>query len=472
MVNLLKPEPPDVGGIKRYIQLHINDMSHRNFQCLFFMLAQKNIGLEDVFANLTELAKRIRDFAVPLSIQGLCHLLACMKQLSTDGLGVPFLCIAIGDKIRSSPALPKLRACELAAAFRGVAGFSSHLPEVQSLLDSLVAKSDECSEVLNPAQMADLLYGLQGMSNDDAAVNRLLKSFSKKLDQMAQDIPWAANDIGRSLFGIVGLQVEHDDTSAIVTVLADKVAGMVGEFSTSDISLGLFGCQALTAEHYPSRKLVEALLPHVERIQVLQPGEAGMALYGCHGIAAEHFEAGMKLREKIVALAEAAAEAPEEYGKPELYRSFLIAGCMWPLDGIPERNGPAPSRTDIEKTAMMLVQGLFMGASHEVSVELNTTLNGFDAALTVRTSEWYLNIEFDTGNHRKLLQRRFNENRDRVLKSLGYRIHRMQVEGKDWANIEAELKEVTGIAVNDEGTRRGQSHLITGYGIGSHGSRR
>ena len=31
---------------------------------------QKNIGLEDVFANLTELAKRIRDFAVPLSIQG------------------------------------------------------------------------------------------------------------------------------------------------------------------------------------------------------------------------------------------------------------------------------------------------------------------------------------------------------------------------------------------------------------------
>ena len=28
----------------------------------------------------------------------------------------------------------------------------------------------------------------------------------------------------------------------------------------------------------------------------------------------------------------------------------------------------APSRTDIEKTAMMLVQGLFMGASHEVSV--------------------------------------------------------------------------------------------------------
>ena len=35
-----------------------------------------------------------------------------------------------------------------------------------------------------------------------------------------------------------------------------------------------------------------------------------------------------------------------------------------------------------------------------------------------------------------------------------------------------ESREVTGIAVNDEGTRRGQSHLITGYGIGSHGSRR
>ena len=43
---------------------------------------------------------------------------------------------------------------------------------------------------------------------------------------------------------------------------------------------------------------------------------------------------------------------------------------------------------------------------HFSEVELNTTLNGFDAALTVRTSEWYLNIEFDTGNHRKLLQRR------------------------------------------------------------------
>jgi hypothetical protein len=176
----------------------------------------------------------------------------------------------------------------------------------------------------------------------------------------------------------------------------------------------------------------------------------------------------MKLREKIVALAESAAESPEPYGKPELYRSFLIAGVMWPLDGIPERNGPAPSRTDIEKTSMMLVQGLFMGASHEVSVELNTTLNGFDAALTVRTSEWYLNIEFDTGAHRKLLQRRFNENRDRVLKELGYRVHRMTVEGKDWANIEAELKEVTGITVNDEGVRRGQAHLISGYGVGSH----
>jgi hypothetical protein len=39
---------------------------------------------------------------------------------------------------------------------------------------------------------------------------------------------------------------------------------------------------------------------------------------------------------------------------------------------------------------------------------------------------------------------------------------------KDWANIEAELKEVTGIAVNDDGVRRGQSHLISGYGVGSH----
>jgi hypothetical protein len=150
--------------------------------------------------------------------------------------------------------------------------------------------------------------------------------------------------------------------------------------------------------------------------------------YGCHGIAQEHFEAGVKLKEKIVTLAESAAEAPEPYGKPELYRSFLIAGVMWPLDGIPERTSTAPQRTDIEKTSMMLVQGLFMGAAHEVSVELNTTLNGFDAALTVRTSEWYLNIEFDVGAQRKLLQRRFNDNRDRVLKSLGYRIHRMQVE--------------------------------------------
>merc|ERR1719199_264120 len=135
-----------------------------------------------------------------MTVQGFCHLLATCKQISTETLGVPFLCIAVGDKLRTSPALPKIRACELAAAFRGIAGFSSHIPEVQSLIDALIAKSEDVAEALTPTQMADCLFGLQGMSNDDAAVNRLLKCFMKRLEQMPPHLAWGPNDISRALF--------------------------------------------------------------------------------------------------------------------------------------------------------------------------------------------------------------------------------------------------------------------------------
>jgi len=224
----------------------------------------------------------------------------------------------------------------------------------------------------------------------------------------------------------------------------------------------MFGCQSMSVTHESVRQLCSALLTHVQKIQTLEPGEAGMALYGCQGFAAEGYEDGQKLRTHMVRLAENAAQSPEQYGKCELYRSFLIAGVRWPFDTVPDRIGAAPTRTEIEKTSMMLVQGLFMGASNEVLTDINTTLSGFDACITVRTPEHYLNIEFDTGAHKRFLQRRFNMQRDNVLMNLGYKVVRVQVEGKDWSTIEQELKQIVGLAQDEDArlANRARQNLI------------
>lgn len=205
-----------------------------------------------------------------------------------------------------------------------------------------------------------------------------------------------------------------------------------------------------------------ALLPHIEKLQTLEPGEAGMGLYGCQGFGVEGFPEGQQLRQHMVRLAEQAATSTETYGKCELYRSFLIAGVRWPFESVPERTGPAPQRTEIEKTSMMLIQGLFMGAINEVLTEINTSLSGFDACITLRTPDYYMNIEFDTGSHKRFLQRRFNGQRDHVLTQLGYKVVRVQVEGKDWTAIEQELKAIVGVSVSDEqrDAQRGRQNLI------------
>lgn len=462
LIDLFKAEPLDPTTVKRYIQIHITEMSHRNLGYLFFMMAQKQLNIENFFSNLTELAKRIRDFPTPISLMGLAHLLNCCRALTSETHGVPFLCIAIADKIRAAPRHPAMRMCEIAQAIKGMAAFSSHLPEVQSLIDSLTQRADQCEQVPTSAQMADCFYGLQGMCNEEASVNRLLVCLKKKMEMMPQATQWQSAEVGRALFGCVGLTCDHQETSDIINLLSEKVVTTEGDITGGDIALALFGCQSMSANHPAVQQLAQALLPHIQKLQTLEPGEAGMALYGCQGFVVAGFAQGEQLRAHIVRLAENAAQSTETYGKCELYRSFLIAGVRWPFETIPDRISAAPQRTEIEKTSMMLVQGLFMSASSEVQTKINTTLNGFDACITVRTGEWHLNIEFDTGSHKRFLQRRFNTQRDNVLTSLGYKVMRVQVEAKDWSTIEQELKSIVGVAQDNEAAaaNRARQNLI------------
>lgn len=462
IVDLFKTEPLDPTTVKRYIQIHVTDMTHRNLANLFFMMAQKGLNVESFFQNLTELAKKIRDFPVSISLQGLAHLLNCCRALTSETHGVPFLCVAVADKLRAAPRSPNMRVCELALAIKGMSAFSSHLPEVQSLIDSITIRAEHSDEVPNASQMSDCFYGLQGMSNEETSVNRLLVCLKKKLESMPQTVQWTAGEISRALFGCVGLTCGHQETQDLITLLSEKVVTTVDDLTGSDLALALFGCQSMSADHLSVRNLCTALLTHVVKIQTLEPGEAGMALYGCQGFAMQGFEDGTKLRSHMVRLAEASAQSPETYGKCELYRSFLIAGVRWPFDSVPERLGVAPQRTEIEKTSMMLIQGLFMGASNEVLTDINTTLSGFDACITVRTPEHFLNIEFDTGSHKRFLQRRFNQQRDEVLLNLGYKVVRVAVEGKDWSSIEQELKSIVGLAQDDEtkAANRARQNLI------------
>merc|ERR1719359_1458403 len=52
LIDLLKAEPLDPTTVKRYIQIHVGDMSHRNLANLFFMMAQKQLAVDQFFSEL------------------------------------------------------------------------------------------------------------------------------------------------------------------------------------------------------------------------------------------------------------------------------------------------------------------------------------------------------------------------------------------------------------------------------------
>lgn len=96
-------------------------------------------------------------------------------------------------------------------------------PQVAVALGSLADKLEGCTDVMSPYDLANALFGLQGISGESLDVRVLLNAYVTKMRQ--SDGVYSGRDIGYSLIGMSAMQPPmHDIVHEIFEELCVKVS--------------------------------------------------------------------------------------------------------------------------------------------------------------------------------------------------------------------------------------------------------
>lgn len=110
-----------------------------------------------------------------------------------------------------------------------IAGFQSMAhedsPEVALALGLWADRLDECKSVLTPPQLANVLYGMQGMSSNCPEVRAILQALLPKLSESSE--PYSKRDMGMSLVGLSTMRPlvgVHEEVQQVIGELNMKLA--------------------------------------------------------------------------------------------------------------------------------------------------------------------------------------------------------------------------------------------------------
>ena len=172
----------------------------------------------------------------------------------------------------------------IANALFGLQGMSSDSAEVCSLLSALCPKVVECRESFSAQHIGNALYGLQGMSSDCVEVRSLLSALCPKVVKCKE--PLDAQAIGNALYGLQGMSSDSAEVRSLLSALCPKVVESRERLSAQHIGNALYGLQGMSSDCVEVRSLLIALCPKVIACREPLSAQAiGKSLYGLHGMS-------------------------------------------------------------------------------------------------------------------------------------------------------------------------------------------
>jgi hypothetical protein len=180
----------------------------------------------------------------------------------------------------------QMRPQEIANAIYGLQGMNSHLIEVKEVLLALELKitSSKRSQNLNAQEIGNALYGLQKMSSDCPEVRKLLLAITKKMNNY--DVVLNAQAVGSALIGLQGMNSDHIEVNILLSVLTKHIknSDIIDEKAVGS----LFGLQKMNTA---SEQVRELLVVFANKLDLclgrLNIDEIAFALYGLQNVVGE-----------------------------------------------------------------------------------------------------------------------------------------------------------------------------------------
>lgn len=183
------------------------------------------------------------------------------------------------------------KAEDISILFLGFQNFiqvdNSRTRKFLEILPSMIFK---CKEDFSARQVADCIYGLQGMSSEYFEVRNILSALEPKLKQCVGVL--TASDVGIIICGLRGMKITSFELITFLTVLIPKVKKCQGEFTAEDIQNILSGLQELRSESTEVRDLLSALTPIIKKsnVGILTARNLAKSMYGLQGMNSEYTE--------------------------------------------------------------------------------------------------------------------------------------------------------------------------------------
>ena len=113
----------------------------------------------------------------------------------------------------------------------------------KKMLSCLPRIVEKCREPLDAQAVGNALYGLQGMSSDDADVRSLVRVFAGHVERCRE--PLDVQAVGNALYGLQGMSSDDADVRSLVRVLVGQVERCREPLSTQNVGNALYGLQGM-----------------------------------------------------------------------------------------------------------------------------------------------------------------------------------------------------------------------------------
>lgn len=187
-------------------------------------------------------------------------LFAGLRKLRDEHLSTQRLVAALSDCIESWEI--RLTEGHLSSAVYGLQSMSEGQAAVRRLLATLcrdLQRNGEQEVLMNGTQLSSLIFGLKSMSGDAKEVRAVLAIAIRAMRNPSTRLRMSEREVCTALYGLQSMSSDVPEVQCVMAALADKLSSNADVFSARCLSMAYFGLQN-KSQHTPSTRQVLRLL--------------------------------------------------------------------------------------------------------------------------------------------------------------------------------------------------------------------
>ena len=248
-------------------------------------LASMTHDSPEVLGLITQLANKTVGAWGTISGHELSMCLHGMRSLQSESRPVRELVAGLVPIVR---ACPVMEAYDIASAFNGLQGMRDSAKEVCSLAGAMAdLLSRSKISLRSPAVAADVIYGMQGLSNSNLECRRLFAQIPDLIENV--DLGVDSHAAAAYLYGLKSCSSKHSETLDVVRAVTRQLKRFRGTFASIHVASALYGMQGLSSDSEEVKELLTTITPLVGNATgTFNPKGLSMAINGLQVIAPTH----------------------------------------------------------------------------------------------------------------------------------------------------------------------------------------